>query len=73
MDGEEEVDEEEENVLLQYCFGDIYGENYGFRTVVDFDEICEEGVDCDLNLDEGNVSSEDEFTTARPRGTFREL
>ena len=35
--------------------------------------LCEEGVDCDSNLDDGNVSSEDEFTTARPRGIFREL
>ena len=61
------MDDEEENALLQYCFGDIYGENYGFRTVIEFDEECEEGeVDCDLNLEDENIRGEEQFTNRRP-------
>ena len=49
MDDEEDLDEEEENALLRYCFADIYGPNFGFRTLVEFSEVCEdeEGRSCD--------------------------
>ena len=42
LDEEEDLDEGEENALLRYCFEDIYGPNFGFRTLVEFDEVCEE-------------------------------
>ena len=60
MNEEDELDDEEENVLLQFCFGELYGPNYGVRTIIEFDEIgdCdEEGVDCD-SLDEIEVGDE---------------
>ena len=53
---------------MQYCFGDIYGENYGFRTIVEFDESCEEGVNCDCEdgvdcelLEEGGIRGDEQF------------
>ena len=51
VDEEEDLDESEENALLQYCFEDLYGANYGFRTLVAYDEAyeCIEGVTCDSN------------------------
>ena len=47
MNNEEDLDQEEENALLRYCFADIYGPNFGFRTLVEFNEVCEEGQSCD--------------------------
>ena len=47
LNNEEDLDQEEENALLRYCFADIYGPNFGFRTLVEFNEVCEEGQGCD--------------------------
>ena len=47
LNNEEDLDQEEENALLWYCFADIYGPNFGFRTLVEFNEVCEEGQSCD--------------------------
>ena len=67
LEDEEDLNEEEENALLRYCFADIYGPNFGFRTLVEFSEVCEddEGRSCDnLQSIEGSgndtdISSED--------------
>ena len=47
IDAEEDLDESEANVLLEFCFADLYGANYGFRTIIEYDEECIEGVTCD--------------------------
>ena len=47
MDDEEDLNEADENVLLRYCFVDIYGPNFGFRTLIEVAEVCEEGRICD--------------------------
>ena len=67
LDDDEDPDEEEENALLRYCFADIYGPNFGFRTLVEFSEVCEddEGRSCDNlqsieeNGNDTDISSED--------------
>ena len=62
LDDEEDLDEEEENALLRYCFSDIYGPNFGFRTLVEFSEVCEdeEGRSCDnLQSIDGNGNDTD--------------
>ena len=67
-DADEEFEEEndsESNVLIDYCFGQIYGPNYGIRTLLEFEEECEEGVTCaedidasdDLNSNSGDISN----------------
>ena len=47
MNDQEDLEQDEENALLRYCFADIYGPNFGFRTLVEFNEVCEEGQSCD--------------------------
>ena len=67
-DADEEFEEEndsENNILIDYCFGQIYGPNYGIRTLLEFEEECEEGVTCaedidasdDLNSNSGDISN----------------
>ena len=58
-DFEEEEDDSGNNILVEYCFGEIYGPNYGIRTLLEFEEECEEGVNCaedmDVNDDENSI------------------
>ena len=35
-DFEEEDDDSGNNILVDYCFGEIYGPNYGIRTLLEF-------------------------------------
>ena len=68
-DFEEEDDDSGNNILVDYCFGEIYGPNYGIRTLLEFEEECEEGVDCaediDVNDEEisnpGNITNRESF------------
>ena len=46
-----EEDDSETNVLTDYCFGDIYGPNYGIRTFIEFEEECEEGSTCIADIE----------------------
>ena len=70
FDDEEDLDEEEENALLRYCFADIYGPNFGFRTLVEFSEVCEddEGRSCD-NLQ--SIEESDNDTDTSPEDNCR--
>ena len=56
QDEDDEIDEEEENVLNQYCFEDLYGPNFGFRSLLEYEKECEEDSDtgrrCQQGLDE---------------------
>lgn len=70
MDDEEVLDEEEENALVQYCFSDLYGPNFGFRTRVDFEEQCEVGVDCESNLEE-DENDDEEQSFAEEKGEYQ--
>ena len=53
MDDDELVEEDdfETNVLTDYCFGDIYGPNYGIRTFIEFEEECEEDSTCVADIE----------------------
>ena len=82
FDDDEDVDESEQNALLQYCFADLYGANYGFRTLLEYDEECTEGATCDSNGEsiengEGDHSFEDEIGELLFKGNrnilFREI
>ena len=70
LEDEEDLDEEEENALLRYCFADIYGPNFGFRTLVEFSEVCEddEGRSCD-NLQ--SIEESDNDTDTSPEDNCR--
>ena len=51
---DDEFDQEndsETNLLTDYCFGEIYGPNYGIRTFIEFEEECEEGSTCKADID----------------------
>ena len=51
-DSEDEFEDEiefENNVLINYCFDEIYGPNYGIRTLLEYEEECEEG-ECSANI-----------------------
>ena len=51
QDEDDKVDQEEENVLEQYCFADLYGPNFGFRSLLEYEKECEEGSECQKDLD----------------------
>ena len=51
-DQEEDDDEFDTNVLTDFCFGDIYGPNYGIRTFLEFEEECDEGSTCTKDINE---------------------
>ena len=63
-DSEDEFEDEddfESNILINYCFGEIYGPNYGIRTLLEYEEECEEdecsediGVDMDTKSKNNN-------------------
>ena len=42
----------EDDPLLRYCYPLLYGPNYGFRTLVEFDDECPEGDACNEENDE---------------------
>ena len=68
IDDEEDFDEFEPNVLLQYCFPDVYGPNYGFRTLLSYEDECEVGESCDsdgetLDICNGDLRGEDKIGT----------
>ena len=56
-DQAEDDDETETNILTDYCFGEIYGPNYGIRTLLEFEEECDEGSTCSADID-GDSASE---------------
>ena len=66
-----EEDDSETNVLTDYCFGDIYGPNYGIRTFIEFEEECEEDSTCIAYIEpESNNeidTDEDEIEDRIPR------
>ena len=66
-----EEDDSETNVLTDYCFGDIYGPNYGIRTFIEFEEECEEGSTCiaDIEPESNNEidTDKDEIEDRIPR------
>ena len=54
----------EDDPLLRYCYPLLYGPNYGFRTLVEFDDECPEGDACNEENDEQvieNVENGDEI------------
>ena len=64
LDDQEETDDEfDTNVLTDFCFGDIYGPNYGIRTFLEFEEECEEGSTCvkDIDIDSPTCPSTTNF------------
>ena len=59
-DEEEEDEDVDTNILVDFCFGEIYGKNYGIRTFLEYEEECQEGVTCapDINVDTDDNESE---------------
>ena len=57
------MNDEEDNPLLLYCYEELYGNNYGFRTVIEFDDECiaDEEETCDE--DEEPITDDEDFTT----------
>ena len=51
FDHEKEQDSSEDNILVNYCFGEILGPNYGIRTLLEYEEECVEGETCDEDID----------------------
>ena len=56
---EEDDDDFDTNILTDFCFGDIYGPNYGIRTFLEFEEECEEGSTCVKDIDIDSPTEED--------------
>ena len=58
IDDEEEEEEPSENdLLVNYCFGPIMGPHFGVRTLLEYEEQCEEGISCESDIE----SSDDDF------------
>ena len=53
QDEDDEIDEDKENVLNQYCFEDLYGPNFGFRSLLEYEKECEEDSDIGRRCQEG--------------------
>ena len=61
----EEMKDTSTNILVDYCFGEIFGKNYGIRTFLEYEEECEEGLTCaqdiNSNTDEDDSVDIDRF------------
>ena len=63
VNDEEEDDETEVNALVEYCWGEIYGKNYGIRTLLEYEQECENAATCNedndinvsVNVEERNI------------------
>ena len=49
VDDDDSFDDFDDSPLLQYCFSEHYGDNYGFRTLLEYDEECTIGENCLAN------------------------
>ena len=61
--------DEEPNVLLEFCFPDIYGPNFGFSTLIEFEEECIVGEGCS-DTGESIDPDEKESSLDNIAGTF---
>ena len=57
-DTNEAFDDEVDNPLLSYCFEELYGNNYGVRSFIEFEDTCNEDVE-DCLADEEPIANED--------------
>ena len=48
-------------MFLEYCFPDIYGPNFGFSTLLEFEVECIVGESCTENGESIDVEEEQEF------------
>ena len=60
LDQEEEQGPSEDNFLVKYCFGAIFGPNYGLRTLLEYEEECQEGFSCETDIE--NETGDDSET-----------
>ena len=49
VDDDDSFDDFDDNPLLQYCFSEHYGDNFGVRTLMEYDEECTIGESCLAN------------------------
>jgi len=70
LDQEEEQGPSDDNILVNYCFGEINGPHFGVRTLIEYEEECVEGLTCgeDINDDAEDDSEADGFDL-NDRGT----
>ena len=68
LDDEEEEEEPEDNILVNYCFGPIMGSNYGARTLLEYEEECNEGTTCADDIDPVDRNSEKDNLRFNGRG-----
>ena len=69
---DEEAEEEEtsdSNIIIDYCFGPIMGENYGVRTLLEYEEECQENITCAEDI--SGDSSETENFNFISRGNLK--
>ena len=61
----EDENDSENNILIDYCYGEIYGPNYGIRTLLEYEEECEEGVNCseDIDPNDGTKTTEESLAS----------
>ena len=64
-------DDEDENLLNNYCFEDLYGPKFGLRSLLDYEKVCEEGSECQLKIDQfsDNENEKDIFDLLEEKGT----
>ena len=65
---EADLDSQEYNVFLEYCFPDIYGPNFGYSTLIEFEDECIVGETCtddgeSIDVEEGVDSLENDSGT----------
>ena len=59
---QEDKDDFDTNILTDFCFGDIYGPNYGIRTFLEFEEECDEESTCAEDIDIDTPTEEERET-----------
>ena len=70
IDTEDSFDDIDNNPLLRYCFGELYGENYGVRTLLEYDEECTIGDTCLAN---GTLIDEESEVLRPKRGNLNDI
>ena len=62
----EDSEDSNTNILVDYCFGEVFGNNYGIRSFLEYEEECEEGLTCALDVNpnkhEDDSANSDRFS-----------
>ena len=63
IDSDTDPEQQDYNVFLEFCFPDVFGPNFGFSTLIEFEDECIVGKTCNESGD--SISIEEDSNTSQ--------